>query len=345
MLKVLGPRPLLAAGTTVLAALGTASIADAANLTVTGDDGNPVAIAQNVPATIRNMSPSIGVGFAPGADTKYSVTFAGPDGVAAATTATCFTTKVPINRSLDYRGNGTYTVTVTNYAKADTNCAKPTSTETYPVVIGGSVAVGAPAGRHLIRKANSYSTNTLQLPVQLNPGATSYEIRYAAGGAIGPDGGISGPSDTSYVSNTTGLADFRLTKPGVYTVVARAAGYAGAGKFFTPWSAPVQITAIAPFDLMSLRFPDSRGPSYQLKGTLRETTIRGRVSIAIARGKKGGRFRSLGRVKITSKGTFSKRFTQRKTGVHRIRIKFAGSKTAAAGTIVQQIRISRRLAF
>lgn len=339
------PRRLFAVGAATLAVLATASAADAANVTVAGDDGNPVALAQNTPVGIRNMSTKLGVGFAPGTDTRYSVSFAGPDGVAVATSVDCFTTKVPVDRSVDYRGNGTYTFTVTNYAKADTNCAKATSTETYPVVIAGSVVVGTPAGKHLIRAANSYTTNTLQLPVQLNPGASSYEIRYAAGGVIGPDGAISGPSETTYVSTATGLAPFSVRTPGRYVVVARAVGFAGGGRFYTPWSAPVAIDAIVPFDLQGVSFPDSRGPSYELKGTLRETSIRGRVTVSIARGKKGGKYRTLGRVKISSKGTFRKRFSARKAGVYRLRYVYKGSSTAAAGKIVQQVRITRRLAF
>lgn len=345
MPKAPGLRPIIAVSAAVLTALGTASAAQAAAVTVTGDDGNPVPLAQNAPAGIRNMSPSIGVGFAPTQDTRYSVSYAGPDGVAVATAVSCFTTKVPVNRGLDYRGNGTYTITVTNFAKADTTCARPAATETYAVVVTGSVAVGAPAGKHLIRAANSYSTNTLALPFGANPGATSYEIVYAKGGVVGPDGAITGPVQAAYLNRTTGLVELQLREPGAYTVVARATAYAGSGKFFSPWSAPVTVNAISPFDLTSLRFPDSRGPSYQLRGTLRDTKIRGKVSLAMARGKKGGKYRSLGKVKISSKGTFSKRFTQRRTGTYRIRIKYSGSKTAASGTIVQTIRISRRFAL
>lgn len=340
-----GLRPIIAVSAAVLTALGTATAAQAASVTVTGDDGNPAPLAQNVPASIRNMSPRVGVGFAPTQDTRYSVSFAGPDGVAVATAVNCYTTKVPVNPSLDYRGNGTYTITVTNFLKADSTCTTPKSTETYTVAITGSVAVGAPAGKHLIRAANSYTTNTLALPFTANPGATSYEIAYAKGGVVGADGAISGPIQTAYLNRTTGLVEFLLREPGSYTVVARATGYAGSGKFFTPWSAPITINAISPFDLASLRFPDSRGPSYQLRGTLRDTKIRGKVSLAMARGKKGGKYRSLGKVKISSKGTFTKRFTQRRTGTYRIRIKYSGSKTAASGAIVQTIRISRRFAL
>jgi hypothetical protein len=345
MRQVLGSRPLIAVSAAVLTALGTATAAQAAAVTVTGDDGNPVALAPNAPLGIRNMSPSIGVGFLPTEDASYSVAFAAPDGVAAANAANCFTTKVPINRALSYRGNGAYTITVSNFAKTDRNCATPTSTETYTVVIGGAVAIAAPTKRHLIRSRNSYTTRTLSLPFGGNPGATLNEIVYARGGVIGPDGGISGPVRPAFVNPTTGQVEFRVSEAGTYTMVARASAYGGGARFFTPWSPPVTIQAISPFDLASLRFPDSRGPSYQLRGTLRDTTIRGRVSIQMARGKKGGKYRSIGRAKISSKGTFTKRFTQRRTGDYRVRVKYSGSKTAQAGTIVHRIRISRRFAL
>ena len=61
-------------------------------------------------------------------------------------------------------------------------------------------------------------------------------------------------------------------------MVARAQS----GDYFTPWSAPITITMIAPFDLLATSFPDSRGPSYQLKGTVREKTMAGsRVTVTL----------------------------------------------------------------
>ncbi len=345
MRQALGPRPIIAVSAAVLAALATATSAQAASVTVSGDDGNPVPLQQGVPAAIRNMSPSIGVGFLPNQDANYSVNYAAPDGVAAATPVNCFTTRVPVSRGLDYRGNGTYTITVTNFARTDRSCTAPQSTETYTVVVGGSVSVGAPTRRHLIRSRNSFTTRVLALPFAGNPGATLNEVVYARNGKIGPDGGITGSVQPAYVNPTTGNVELRLRDAGRYTVVARASAFGGSARFFTPWSAPVTVRAISPFDLTSLRFPDSRGPSYQMRGTLRDTKIRGRVRISIARGTKGGKYRSLGSARISSKGTFTKRFTERRTGQYRIRVRFSGSNTAQAGTVVQRIRISRRMAL
>ena len=85
-------------------------------------------------------------------------------------------------------------MTITNYAKADTTCKTPTSTESYVYTIASSVALTPPPGPFLIRAANTFTTNTLSLPVGLNPGASTYEVQYAQGAVLAPDGSISGPS-------------------------------------------------------------------------------------------------------------------------------------------------------
>jgi hypothetical protein len=333
-------RTFVTAAATLVIAATSATAAQAATVTVTGDDGNPVALAQGAPGAIRNMSPTVGIAFPPAA-ARFSATVTGPDGTAVSSALTCFTTSTGWTRNVTYRGNGNYTVSIANYATADTTCKTPTSQEAYVFAINGGVTLPAPAGPFLLRAPNSFSTNTFEQPVGLNPGTSSYELRYAIGGVVGPDGAITGPSDTGYVNQTTGTAGLTFKTPGAYTVVARASS----GEFNTPWSAPVTIAVVAPFDLNNLSFPDSRGPSYRLRGEIRETSTRGRVNIAMARGKKGGKYKSLGSVKISTKGTFTKRFTQRTTGYYRVRVTYKGSSTTAGGTAIQQIRITRRLSF
>lgn len=195
----------------------------------------------------------------------------------------------------------------------------------------------------LTRQPNTFDTNELRLPFVGNPGA-SYEVRYALGGVIGPDGAISGPSDPAYVDGTTGSVPLRFSEPGSYTVVAR--GYSG--DYYTPWSPPVVVRAIAPFDFdRDVNFLDSRGPSYRLKGYVREETARGRVTIKAARrsGKRYTKYRTLGRPRIRSNGTFTLRFKLRKTGRYKVRYSFKGSSTTAAGRVDTRIRIARRVFF
>lgn len=333
-------RGILAAATSIVLALAGASAAHAAaTVTITGDTATQVPLAQGAPVSIRNMSPTIGIGFP--ADGRFTATVAGPDGVAVSSPLTCFIndnfTRIP-----DFRGNGNYTVTITNYAKADTSCKTPVSTESYVYAIASSVALTPPPGPFLIRAPNSYSSNTLSLPVSLNPGASTYDVQYAQGAVLAPDGSISGASQTGYVNQTTGTIDLTFRTPGTWTVVARAKN----GVYTSPWSAPVNITAVVPFDLaFALSFPDSRGPSYLVRGTVQDKTLRGTVTLALARGTKGGKYKSIGKTKISSKSTFSKRFTQRRTGTYRLRVHYAGSALAPATSIVSKIRITRRVTF
>ncbi|HEY6761097.1 MAG TPA: hypothetical protein VI318_16490 [Baekduia sp.] len=329
---------LVAATSTILALAGAPAAHAAASITVTGDDGNPVAVAPSG-TSIRNMSTRIGIGF-PTSDGRFNASFTGPDGVAVSTSMDCYNYD-NWSRSPDFRGNGSYTVTITNFAKADTACRTPTSTESYVYAVNASVSVAPPAGPFLIRQPNSFATNTLSLPVQQNPGAAGYDVQYALGAVLNPDGSISGSPQTAFVNTTTGTIDLSVRTPGAYTVVMRAKN----GDYSSPWSAPVTVQAIVPFDLDAIAFPDSRGPSYLVRGTVRDKTIRGRVTLALARGTKGGKYRSIGRTTISSKSTFSKRFKQKRTGTYRLRVHFAGSAIAPPASITYKIRITRRITY
>ncbi len=331
-----------ATAASILFALTGSAAAQAANVTVTGDDGQPKPLAQGAPLTIRNMSPTVGIGFT-STDGRFSSHVAGPDGTAVSTDQTCLS-NFNTTRYIDWRGNGNYTITVNNYAKSDTNCAKPTSTETYVFATNASVAVQAPAGPFLMRAPNSYTSNTLSLPVAGNPGASTYEVKYAAGAVLGPDGAISGPSSDAFVNRTTGAIDLSFRTPGTYTVVARAK----VGQYASPWSAPVNVQVIVPFDLVSVSFPDSIGPKYTLRGTVRDSTIRGKVRLAMARRgahNKYGKYKSIGTTSISSKSTFTKTFKQRRTGWYRVRITYAGSALAPKTTIYGRVHITRRVIY
>lgn len=328
-------RSALAVAVTAAAALP--ATASALSVTVTGDDGNPIPFNGDV--TIRTMEARVSIAPASGEDIRFSATFVGPDGANAATPVSCVRSST--TRSMEYRGNGAYTIQVQTYNEPDSSCTAPLdgpSTSKYTVNAG--VAVTAPVGRVLIRAPNSSLAQSVVVPVTQNPGAATREVRYAAGGVVGPDGAISGPSTQAFVNRTTGMVPLRLTRPGRYTVVARAKN----GEFFSPWSAPVFVDAVAPFDIRSSRTLDARGPSYRISATVRERSAAGsRVRLAYARGTKGGKYRSLGSVKIDSKGVFTKRFTLRRGGTYRLRFVYPGSATVARGVVVQQLRVDGRL--
>jgi hypothetical protein len=117
------------------------------------------------------------------------------------------------------------------------------------------------------------------------------------------------------------------------------------GDYYTPWSAPVTARLKEPFDLSYVGFPDFKGPSYKLRGILREKYARGkRVTIYYAKGKKGGKFRRLGRSsKINSKKTFTLRFRMRKPGTYRLQYRFKGNSLVVPGKVTQRIRIKRSI--
>jgi hypothetical protein len=313
------------------------------SVSVTGDDGQPTALNSGGPLALRNMDVQV----LSHADTaegyRWSVQVLDPGGVPASSGSTCNRTEFwsDDKQFVNYRGNGTYTVILRFYSDtADTACAKAPREVHYQFTIGASVAVGQPAGPALTRQPNSFVTNTQALDFNPNPGASSYEIRYAKGGVIAPDGSISGVSQTAYVDSTTGKVQISAREPGDYVVVARARG----GDYYTPWSPPITLKLMAPFDFSDVRAVDSIGPSYKLRGTLRETSAAGgRVTVAIAKGKKGKRFRTLGKPKINSKGVWQLRFKVRKHGYYRVRYSFKGSATVVRGAIYETVRIRRVL--
>jgi hypothetical protein len=321
-----------------LAAAGvTAAPAGAVTVTVTGDDGNPVVMAPGTPTVIRNMNVTVGVALA-APEREYGITVNGPVG-AATTARSCYGS----TRNIDFQGNGTYTVTVTTYS--DLGCTTGARTATYAFTINSSTAVTPPGGAVLTRKPNDYVTQTYQVPVALNPGASSTSLHYAAGATLGPDGGIAGPSTEAFVNTQTGTAPVSFQNPGTYTMVARAKGLGGAaGQFFSPWSAPVQVRVFAPFDFQGTpTFPDSRGPSYKLRGIVREAAARGsKVRISLARGSRGGRFRSIGSAKIRKGGKITKRFRLGSSGKYRLKYRFKGNRKVLPGTYVQKFTITRR---
>ena len=205
--------------------------------------------------------------------------------------------------------------------------------------VAAGVAIAPPAGPFLIRPRGISTPNTLELGFTGNPGASSYDIQYARGGVIGPDGAISGVSASAFVDSTTGKIPLRLTEPGTYVMVARANG----GQFNSPWSPPVTIRAQAPFDLSFRSFPDERGPSYSVRGVLGTKGVSGRVKLSIARGKRGGRFRSLGSAKIRADGSFTKRFVVRRLGWYRLRYSWKGGALMQKGSVTERIRVKRRI--
>jgi hypothetical protein len=327
--------------TTALGAVALPAAAQAATVTVTGDDGNPLAINPAAPPTIRNVSVVAQSTVARTEAASFRSQVIGPDGAPASPVTGCRDSRFSTDATnyVDYRGNGAYRIVLELFT--DASCTKPKGTGTYPYAIAAGVAIAQPQGPLMTRAANSFSIHEHQLPFTANPGTNSYEIRYAREGVIAADGSISGPSKLAYRDSTTGAVAVRFDAPGDWVLVARAQS----GQYFTPWSAPVRVRVLAPFDLSSVTFPDSRGPKYRLKGAVREKAAAGRrVTISLAKGRRGGKFKRIGRPKVRRNGTFVLRFKVRRVGRYRLRYVYKGNGAVARGRVVQGIRIrSRRI--
>jgi len=320
---------------TVAIGLLMPATADAAiSAKVTDDAGNPAPLAEGTPSSIRNMDVQIFVNTDEGKG--FSAKVIGPDGLPTGIGVTCGLPGSESARYVDYHGNGLYTLTVTSYSDS---CTKPLRTATYTWTVAAGVQIAPPAPTLLTRQANSFSTITQQFNCVPNPGASGYEIKYAKGAAVNPDGSLNSPAiKDGFFNTTTGKVELiGAREPGTYTIVARARAFGN----YTAWTPPVNFNLIAPFDISSRSFPDSRGPSYQVRATLGDAVAAGsRVTVAVAKGKKGKRFRTLGKPKINSKGQITLRFRLSR-GTYRMRYSFKGNSVMARGTIYETIRIKR----
>lgn len=321
-------------------ALTFASDAHAIAVTLADDAGNPVPWAGDRGAQ-TNMNPELKFTYAPNEKGSFTASVKAPDGVEAI--------GIPFRcgiasrtSSLDFRGNGAYTLTLNKYASDD--CTGAATTTTAVVTNTAAMTLTGPAGPVLMRLPNQVITTPIALPVSPKPvGAVGYEIRYAPNATVDATGGFTVPSTETVRDDATGAVQFRPPAPGFYTFIARGKGFnTASGQFFTPWTPPVVVHAIAPFDISRPLALDSRGPRYKLRFQIGERTASGRVSIAIARGSKGGKYKSYGSVKISTKATFTKSFTLRRSGTYRMRLKYKGNATTAGGTIVHKFKISRR---
>jgi hypothetical protein len=325
---------MVVAGTASAAvALGAPAVGQAATATVTGDDGQPRSLA--APVTTRMMTPTVAVNQnADANDWRFSVI--GPDGVRVAA-PTCWSTLESDSSVPDFRGNGVYTVVVEIFPQ-NSSCNSGTPTiQRFTYTIAAGVSLAPPAAVFATRQPGSFEIINHEFGFSGNPGNPSYDIYVGKDAVLNPDGTLVTGARRLFLDSTTGRVPVRFDDPGTYVLGART----GADGFFTPWSPQVVVRAIAPFDFESVSFPDSRGPRYRLKGTVREETASGRVTIAWARGRRGGRFHRVGSARIRSNRTFSSTFRLRRRGVYRLRFTYRGNSTVAAGTVIQTIRIRR----
>ena len=108
------------------------SASAAVSATITGDDGQPVPMTVGAPPTIRNMNVSVAPALAQGDAVSWRFVVTDATGTAV-TTDFCWSSATPKDTSVPYRGNTTYSLTVTLFNAA-----------TFQVYTVGA-AFGAPA--------------------------------------------------------------------------------------------------------------------------------------------------------------------------------------------------------
>jgi hypothetical protein len=231
---------------------------------------------------------------------------------------------------------------VTTYSLTDIACATPRSTVRLPFTINASVGISRPAPTLQMRRRHSSVRIRQDFAIAGNPGAGKYEARFARDAQTGADGGIVGPSTAAEVDVPHSKAVAQFSRPGAYVMVARALTFQdnGGAVYHSPWSEPVGFGVVAPFDLQDAVFTDRTAPGLRVRAVIKEPTIRGTVSVAIARGRKGGTFRSLGRARIRRNGVVITRFTLRASGDYRLRYGYRGSSIVTRGSAVQPFAIT-----
>ena len=215
------PRAVLA--TITLLAVLPAS-ASAATVTVTGDDGNPLAINTAAPTPIRNTGPEYVVTFGASDGANHQTSVIGPDGADASFggPTRCYPkSAIPSQRRpIAYRGNGNYAVIVQTFS--DDDCTAGRKESRFLFSINGGTVVVAPAKKYLLtRQKNSFRSITHRFGLGVNPGTSAYEFQYLKNGVIGPDGGFTGPASVTGASSSAPFLDLTFQEPGRYTAVAR----------------------------------------------------------------------------------------------------------------------------
>jgi hypothetical protein len=317
------------------AMLAGATPASAATPSITGDAGTPVPLTSGL--SLRHMAPDVTFAFT-AEEAYYAARVVGPAGPASIGTD-CLRTSDPFPERVVYQGNGTYTVFFK--AAADRDACAAATEQSVPFTIAAGASLVPPDKQPLLsRPAGSGIPTDFQVPVNGNPGADSYEFKYAPNATLGPDGGITGTPESAFVNSSTGAAAVRFAAPGRYTLLVRAKSFRS--DVFTPWSPRLDVTVDAPFDfLVPPRLSDSRGPTYAVVGQIREKSARGRVTIALSRGSKAKRFKTIGKPRISKSGKFKLKFRVSRIGKYVMRFSYKGSATVRRGSIKYPIRFFR----
>lgn len=342
------------AATAVAAAVVAGAVvpagAGAVEVRIKDNADGALSLTQGVNPTVRHLAEELSLGFAAD-EAKLKVS-------AEVMFGDANVLELPINcrdvagfptlpRTIQYRGNGVYTVNVRLYAQNSTCGSSPVKQASFQYTVNAFTSVGAPPGTLLTRKPGDPINIEYRVPVGLNPGAKwlHHEVHYGLNAQLDPNSGLMPVGKIVFPDDGTDTARVRFQQPGSYLFAARVKSPVGG--VFAPWSQPVTMKVVAPFDFKSrfLTWTDSRGPSYRVKVNVLEPGARGKVTFSLARGKKRGRYRRIGTARISRRGTISKRFTVRRTGRYRLRISYKGNDLVTGGHVTFPVQFKRRIIF
>jgi hypothetical protein len=332
---------LAAAVSAVAALLLLPAAASAGTVTVTNDAGQPTQLTEGSSLQIRQMAPVVAPTFSP-SDKRYTLVITGPDGKSAGVDAVCASADGGGPQNIVYAGNGAYAVKLVTYDNADDiYCEGNATTQNFTFVIAASVALTGPASPLLYRDPGG-SSKDLTFSFDLNPGAGSYQFAWAYDANFGANGAIVGDYPKGdYGERAVGLAngtldDLRFPRAGTVSIVAAAQ----AGNGTSPFSAPVTLKLIGPFDWSETPgFTGGRGATHVIGAQVFEPGVVGKkVSVLLAKG--SGKFKPF--VSKTIPLTRNLSFKIKKPrGKYRLKYVFKGADFVAAGAWTQSLKIKR----
>jgi hypothetical protein len=333
-------RPTLVAGLAGAIVLILPASAGAAGVSVTGDAGQATPIPDGGSVQVRTMTPVLTPAFSE-PEKRYTLIVTGPDGKSAGTDAVCASTSGAAPQTIRYAGNGAYGVRLVTWATDDIFCETTSTTQNFTLVIAASVSLTGPASPVFYRDPGGAPKN-FSFSYDLNPGATAYQFTWAYGARFGAGGAITGEypkedfGERRQGGPTGKLESVVFPRAGVVSIV----GAAEANDTRSPFSAPVTLKLIGPFDWSQT--PGITGGTSAapvIGGQVYEPGAIGKkVAVLLARG--SGKFKALVTRTVPASRTISFK-VKRPRGKYRLRYVFKGADLVAAGAWTQTLTVGR----
>jgi hypothetical protein len=313
--------------------------AAAGTVTVTNDARQPTPLTAGSSLQIRQMAPVVSPAFS-ASEQRYTLVVTGPDGKSAGVDAVCVRTDAAGPTNVAYAGNGTYAVKFVTYENPD-GCEGAATTQDLSFVIAASTTLTGPASPLLYRDPAD-SSKDLTVKFDVNPGLSSvqfvwaYNAKFGAGGAIVGDYPRDDYGERRLAIPNGTFSELRFEHAGTVSIVAAVE----AGNGISPFSAPLTLKLIGPFDWSSTpSLTGGSGTTHVIGGEIREPGVVGqRVSVLLAKG--SGKFKPFVSRTITSSRKLSFKI-KKPRGKYRLKYVFKGANLVAAGAWTQRLTIGK----